>query len=151
MKGRTCFSCEDYKNMLALTKPGDLVYMDPPYQSVMKRMIKYYQKINKMNNYKKPGVLPGFLYEIFPPRGSLLTIISGPEGNRTPVRKSIPCSSTIIVCYLPFPPPSESRHPDGFSSFILRPQAQSFACVVSCIVDARFSMCRCKEADNCLN
>ena len=68
---------------------------------------------------------------------------SGAEGNRTPVRKSIPCSSTIIVCYLTFPPPSGSRHPDGFSSFILRPQAQSFACVVSCIVDARFSKCRC--------
>ena len=46
---------------------------------------------------------------------------SGPEGNRTPVRKSIPCSSTIIVCYLSFPLPSENRHPDGFSSFIITP------------------------------
>ena len=74
--------------------------------------------------------------------------LSGPEGNRTPVRKSIPCSSTIIVCYFSFPPPSENRHPDGFSSFILRPQAQSFACVVSRIVDARFFMCGCTKADS---
>ena len=52
---------------------------------------------------------------------------SGAEGNRTPVRKSIPCSSTIIVLYLTFPLPSEKGHPDGFSSFIIRPYAQSFA------------------------
>ena len=55
----------------------------------------------------------------------------GAEGNRTPVRKPIPCSSTIIVRYLTFPPPPENGHPDGFSSFILRPYAQSFAYVVS--------------------
>ena len=55
----------------------------------------------------------------------------GPEGNRTPVRKPIPCSSTIIVCSLKFPPASGNRHPGAFSSFILRPCAQSFAPVVS--------------------
>lgn len=32
LKGKTCFSNKDYKEVLALTKPGDLVYMDPPYQ-----------------------------------------------------------------------------------------------------------------------
>ena len=55
------------------------------------------------------------------------TCLSGAEGNRTPVRKPIPCSSTIIVLYLTFPLPSEKGHPDGFSSFIIRPYAQSFA------------------------
>ena len=32
LKGRTYFTSEDYKKILELTKPGDLVYMDPPYQ-----------------------------------------------------------------------------------------------------------------------
>ena len=71
----------------------------------------------------------------------------GPEGNRTPVRKPIP--STIIVCYLSFPPSSGSRHPDDFSSFIIRPPGQSLPGVVSYIVDARFSACRCAKADSC--
>ena len=74
---------------------------------------------------------------------------SGPEGNRTPVRKSIPCSSTIIVPYLTFPLPSGKKHSDGFSSFIIRPHAQSFACVVSYIVDARVLKCRCLKSDSC--
>ena len=74
---------------------------------------------------------------------------SGPEGNRTPVRKSIPCSSTIIVLYFSFPLPPEKGHPDGFSSFIIRPHAQSFACVVSHIVDAGILKCGCSKADSC--
>ena len=74
---------------------------------------------------------------------------SGAEGNRTPVRKSIPCSSTIIVLYLTFPLPSEKGHPDGFSSFIIRPYAQSFAYVVSHIVDARVLKCGCSKSDSC--
>ncbi|MEY8516558.1 Dam family site-specific DNA-(adenine-N6)-methyltransferase [Lachnospiraceae bacterium 29-84] len=32
LKGKTNFSSKDYKEVLALTRPGDLVYMDPPYQ-----------------------------------------------------------------------------------------------------------------------
>ena len=74
---------------------------------------------------------------------------SGAEGNRTPVRKPIPCSSTIIVPYLTFPPPSEKGLPDGFSSFIIRPYAQSFAHVVSHIVDARVLKCECFKSDSC--
>ena len=57
---------------------------------------------------------------------------NGPEGNRTPVRKPIPCSSTIIVYCLTFPPVNENRHPFPFSSFILHPHTQSFVYVVSC-------------------
>lgn len=93
-------------------------------------------------NTKKPHkhwisqYLPGFLK-------------SGAEGNRTPVRKSIPCSSTIIVPYLTFPLPSGKKHSDGFSSFIIRPHTQSFACVVSYIVDARVLKCRCLKSDSC--
>ena len=73
----------------------------------------------------------------------------GPEGNRTPVRKPIPCSSTIIVCSLTFPPSAGSRHPADFSSFILRPYRQSLLHVVSYIIDARFLTCRCAKADSC--
>ena len=35
-------------------------------------------------------------------------VLDGPEGNRTPVRKPIPCSSTIIVSSLTFPPSDEN-------------------------------------------
>lgn len=34
LKGKVSFSARDYKEVLAKTKPGDLVYMDPPYQGV---------------------------------------------------------------------------------------------------------------------
>ncbi len=37
LKGKACFSSEDYKDILALTEPGDLVYMDPPYQGTSNR------------------------------------------------------------------------------------------------------------------
>ena len=72
---------------------------------------------------------------------------SGPEGNRTPVRKSIPCTSTIIVRSLTFPLPDDNEQPSGFGSFIIRLQAQSFACIVSHMVDARILMCECIRAD----
>lgn len=39
LKDRTYFSSEDYKEILALTKPGDFVYMDPPYQGTSSRVI----------------------------------------------------------------------------------------------------------------
>ncbi len=34
LKGRTIFSALDYRQVLAQTEPGDVVYMDPPYQGV---------------------------------------------------------------------------------------------------------------------
>ncbi len=34
MKGRTSFSAIDYRDILEMARPGDLVYMDPPYQGV---------------------------------------------------------------------------------------------------------------------
>ena len=34
LKGKTEFSALDYHDVLALAKPGDIVYMDPPYQGV---------------------------------------------------------------------------------------------------------------------
>lgn len=37
LKGKTYFSSKDYKEVLALAKPGDLVYMDPPYQGTSNR------------------------------------------------------------------------------------------------------------------
>ena len=37
LKGKTYFTSKDYKEILSLTKPGDLVYMDPPYQGTSNR------------------------------------------------------------------------------------------------------------------
>jgi DNA adenine methylase len=37
LKEKTTFSSMDYKEVLAMTRPGDLVYMDPPYQGTSKR------------------------------------------------------------------------------------------------------------------
>ena len=76
------------------------------------------------------------------------TTNNGAEGNRTPVRKPIPCSSTIISCSFTFPPPYENKHPYGFSSFMLRPYTQSLIYVVSHKIDARFLMCECIKADS---
>lgn len=34
MKNRTEFSSVDYREVLQMARPGDIVYMDPPYQGV---------------------------------------------------------------------------------------------------------------------
>ena len=81
--------------------------------------------------------------------GSLLMKISGLDGSRTRVQKPIPCPSTSVVCYLTFPPPHENKHPCGFSSFMIRPQVQSLACVVSHIVEAWVLKCECSRSDCC--
>lgn len=44
--------------------------------------------------------------------------------------------SPITAAYLTFPPPYANRQAYGFSSFMIRPYAQSLTYVVSCIVDA---------------
>ena len=72
----------------------------------------------------------------------------GADGNRTRVRKSIHCPSTIIVCCLTFPPAAGNRHLNAFSSFMIRPYVQSLAYVVSRIDDARITMCGCTVADS---
>jgi len=77
------------------------------------------------------------------------TFRDGSDGSRTRVQKPIPCPSTIIVSQCSFPPPDGDWHSSGFGSFIIRPQAQSFACVVSCIVDAWVLRCRCPKSDSC--
>ncbi len=74
---------------------------------------------------------------------------SGAEGNRTPVQKTFHRTSTIIVCYLSFPPSTGSRHPADFSSFMIRPYVQSLAYVVSHIVEAGFLNCEWSKADCC--
>ncbi len=41
MKGKTSFSALDYRDILEMARPGDLVYMDPPYQGVSMRDKRY--------------------------------------------------------------------------------------------------------------
>lgn len=73
---------------------------------------------------------------------------SGPGGNRTRVQTGIPCTSTIIVHSLTFPPPDGNEHPAGFSSFMIRPYTQSLIYVVSYIIDAWILRCRCPKSDS---
>ncbi len=42
MKGRTTFSSLDYRDILEMARPGDLLYMDPPYQGVSMRDNRYF-------------------------------------------------------------------------------------------------------------
>ena len=74
---------------------------------------------------------------------------SGLDGSRTRVRNTIPCPSTSVVYYLTFPLPHDNKQPCGFSSFMIRPTAQSFADVVSYIVEAWVPKCRCSGSDCC--
>ena len=78
-----------------------------------------------------------------------ITSPGGPDGSRTRVQKPIPCPSTSVSYVLTFPLPDLRRHSSGFSSFIVRPQAQSFACVVSHIVEAWVLKCECSRSDCC--
>ena len=107
------------------------------------KILKYQSKIYPLifsNRFNQKGVEPiGFDCSAF----------SGPDGSRTRVRSPIPCTSTSLVYRLTFPPASGDRHPNTFSSFIIRPHTQSLACVVSYLVDARFSKNRYKESDSC--
>lgn len=63
LKGKTSFFSMDYKEILSMTKPGDLVYMDPPYQGTSnqehskdKRYIQgvdydeFVEELEKLNN-----------------------------------------------------------------------------------------------------
>ena len=90
-----------------------------------------------------------FLYMIISYTEFDLFNFSGPEGSRTPVRKPIPCSSTIIVDCLTFPPVHGNQHPCTFSSFIIRPASQSFDTVVSYMFEAWVLKCRCFKSDCC--
>ena len=73
----------------------------------------------------------------------------GLDGSRTRVRNTIPCPSTSVVYYLTFPLPHDNKQPCGFSSFMIRPMAQSFANVVSHIVEAWVLKCECSRSDCC--
>lgn len=42
MRGKTSFSSLDYRDILEMARPGDLVYMDPPYQGVSMRDKRYF-------------------------------------------------------------------------------------------------------------
>ncbi|MDT3700336.1 MAG: Dam family site-specific DNA-(adenine-N6)-methyltransferase [Thermincola sp.] len=47
LKGKTVFSALDYHDIIDMAKPGDLVYMDPPYQGVSNtRDNRYFSGVN---------------------------------------------------------------------------------------------------------
>ena len=75
--------------------------------------------------------------------------LNGLDESRTRVRRKIPCPSTSVVCSLTFPLRPGNKHPERFSSFIIRPLPQSFDSVVSHIVEAGILRCECPRADCC--
>ena len=114
------------------------------------------QQLNKSTliiayNKMLAALLYGEFKEMFPNNGeqriTAAPLESGLGGNRTRVQKPIPCTSTIIVRSFSFPLPHGNEHPCGFSSFMVRLAAQSFAVIVSHIVDARSLRCECPGAD----
>ena len=90
-----------------------------------------------------------FLYTTMLYRVFDLLRFSGVDGSRTRVQKPIPCPSTSVVYFLTFPPRPGNKHPEHFSSFMLRPYAQSFAYVVSHMFEAGILRCECPRADCC--
>lgn len=88
-----------------------------------------------------------FLYTTMLYRVFDLLRFSGVDGSRTRVQKPIPCPSTSVVYSLTFPPRPGNKHPEHFSSFMLRPYAQSFAYVVSHMFEAGILRCECPRAD----
>ena len=59
-------------------------------------------------------------------------------------------SPVLLRAYLmiyTFPLPGLHKHSSGFSSFIIRLQVQSFACIVSYIVEAWVLKCRYSRSD----
>ena len=60
-----------------------------------------------------------------------VSFFRGPGGNRTRVRKPVPRGISHHSCFFTFPQLCGRQQPHSISSFIIRPQAQSFACVVS--------------------
>ena len=98
---------------------------------------------------KKAEKIQRFQRFLANPHKRWIFLKSGLDGSRTRVRSTIPCPSTSVVCYLTFPLPVENKHPPGFSSFMIRPHAQSLTCVVSHIVEAWVLKCECSRSDCC--
>ena len=110
------------------------------------------QQLNKSTliiayNKMLAALLYGEFKEMFPNNGeqriTAAPLESGLGGNRTRVQKPIPCTSTIIVRSFSFPLPHGNGHPCGFSSFMIRLTAQSFAVIVSHMFDTGSPRCEC--------
>ena len=69
---------------------------------------------------------------------SSLSFRRGPGGNRTRVRKPIHQGISHHSCLIKFPLLCGRQQPHSFSSFIIRLQTQSFACIVSRNHDAGY-------------
>jgi DNA adenine methylase len=68
-KGKVAFSSQDYREVIALARPGDLVYLDPPYQGVSKTRdhrylsgvdFKEFSEALSLLNYKKIDFLVSY-------------------------------------------------------------------------------------------
>lgn len=96
LNGKTDFSSLDYKLVLDLAKPGDLIYMDPPYQGTSSHE-------NPRDNRYIQGVdFDEFVYELekLNSRGiDFIVSYDGRTGDRT-IGKSLPDSLDLTHMYI---------------------------------------------------
>lgn len=96
LKEKTYFSSKDYREILALTKPGDLVYMDPPYQGTS-------NKDNSRDNRYIQGVdFEEFVEELakLNDRGiDYIVSYDGMTGNKT-IGKQLPQKLDLAHIYI---------------------------------------------------
>ena len=76
-----------------------------------------------------------------------LTGVEPVSKNQSPVLLRAYLMISAIRMDNTFPLPGLHKHSSGFSSFIIRLQVQSFACIVSYIVEAWVLKCRYSRSD----
>ena len=137
-----CTTFDSFLNDLSNSNPHYILKITALYITFATIQCRYFYFLR----YTKPNI---FLYTIISYTEFDLFSFSGLDGSRTRVRNTIPCPSTSVVYYLTFPLPHDNKQPCGFSSFMIRPMAQSFANVVSHIVEAWVLKCECSRSDCC--
>lgn len=137
-----CTTFDSFLNDLSNSNPHYILKITALYITFATIQCRYFYFLR----YTKQNI---FLYTIISYTEFDLFSFSGLDGSRTRVQKPIPCPSTSVVYSLTFPPRPGNKHPEHFSSFMLRPYAQSFAYVVSHMFEAGILRCECPRADCC--
>ena len=137
-----CTTFDSFLNDLSNSNPHYILKITALYITFATIQCRYFYFLR----YTKPNI---FLYTIISYTEFDLFSFSGLDGSRTRVQKPIPCPSTSVVHNLTFPLQFRYEHRNCFSSFIIRPRVQSFARVVSHIVEAWVLKCECSRSDCC--
>ncbi len=106
---------------------------------------KYRQQIDLFSNRLLPAYDKKFPHSAVPSLSPILDL----RGIEPLSESSFIAVSPITAVSLSFPPLYARRQAYSFSSFIIRPHAQSLTCVVSRIVDAWVTRCGYPVSDSC--